>query len=106
MINTVIPITGNDSATAITESGQSERKVSRSLVVIDTNWKTPDSANCPKKNVQENGAAISETAKRARNPKANRLVLRNSCSRLIEKSILSKSPAGGSDGSRWVNNFS
>ena len=100
MINTVIPITGNDSATAIIELGQSERKVPGSLVVADINWKTPDSAICPKKNAQENGAAVSETTKRARNPNASLLVLRSSCSRLIAKSILSRSSAGGSGGSR------
>jgi hypothetical protein len=106
MVKIAILVTGNDSAIAIAESGQIERKVSRSLVVIDINWKTPDSAICPKKNVEENGAAVSEMAKRARNPNTSLLVLRSSCPRLIARSILSKRPAGGSGGSRWVKSFS
>src|SRR3989338_3508283 len=106
MVKKAITITGNDSATAMTESGHTERKVSRSLTATDINWRIPDSAICPENNVQENGMAINETAKRAKKPNANRLVLRNSCSRLIARIIRSKRPAGGSGGSRWVKSFS
>src|SRR3989344_4059842 len=106
MVNKTIPITGNDSATAMTESGHIERKVPRSLIATDINWRTPDSAICPENNVQENGAAMNEIAKRVKNPNANLLVFRNSCSRLMARRMRSKRPAGGSGGVRLVKSFS
>ena len=105
-INRTIPIIGNDSAIAMTESGHIERKVPKSLIATDVNWRTPDSAICPKNNVQEKGAAINEITKRAKNPNANLLEFRSSCSRFMAKIIRPKRPTGGSGGVRWIKSFS
>jgi len=105
-VNRTIPVTGKDSAMAITESGHIEKKVPRSLTATDINCRTPDSAICPENNVQENGAAMNETAKRAKKPNANLLELRSSCSRFIARKMRSKRPAGGSGGVRFVKSFS
>jgi hypothetical protein len=56
--------------------------------------------------VKEKGVAINETNKRNKKLNNNLLVCRSSCSRLIARIILSKSPAGGSIGLKYKKGFS